>query len=272
MTAPTAQELMAIAIARELHDGEVAMTGASSVVPVAACLLAQQLHAPNLTLILPSGVVNPAAGRLFQSASDGRWAARAEAIGTAYDLFELSENGRLDVMFYGGIQIDRYGNINLTHVGGTAGSPRFRGPGLANISFAVTCKRFLLYTTRHDSRTLVERVDYLTAPGHLDGSGGRQRAGIATTGPQVCVTPLAVMDFSGPGRSMAVRHLQPGVAADQVIDATGFSLGSSETWTPLPAPTRDELVALRTAVDPTGVLRATTDGGAITRPRQETVR
>jgi glutaconate CoA-transferase subunit B len=271
MTAPTIRELMAIAIARELSDGEIAMTGASSVIPVAACLLAQQLHAPNLTLILPSGVVNPAPGRLFRSASDGRWAARAEAIGTAYDLFELSENGRLDVMFYGGIQIDRYGNINLTHVGGTFRSPRFRGPGLANISFAVTCKRFLLYTTRHDRRTLVEKVDYLTAPGHLDGTGGREGAGITTAGPQLCVTPLAVMDFSGPGSSMAVRYLQPGVAAEQVIDATGFSLGSSQGWAWIPAPTNDELVALRTVVDTTGALRDATEGGTVTRQTQETM-
>ncbi|HEX6510868.1 MAG TPA: CoA transferase, partial [Chloroflexota bacterium] len=56
-------ELMVVALARELRDGDLAMTGATSEVPVAACLLAQQLQAPNLTLILPSGVVNPRPGR-----------------------------------------------------------------------------------------------------------------------------------------------------------------------------------------------------------------
>jgi glutaconate CoA-transferase subunit B len=272
VNAASANELMTLALARRLQNGEVAMTGASSIVPVAACLLAQQLHAPDLTLIMPSGVVNPAPGRLFQSASDGRWADRAEAIGTAYDLFEVSENGRLDVMFYGGVQIDRRGNINLTQVGGSTGVPSFRGPGLANISFAVTCKRILLYSPHHNRRTFVDRVDYLTAPGHLDGGDSRRRAGITTPGPEACITPLAVMDFTGPDHSMRVRHLQPGVTGEQVVGATGFDLGSTDDWTQLPPPGQEELDALRSEVDRTGALRGGANAVASHRRVGETVR
>jgi glutaconate CoA-transferase, subunit B len=246
------RELMVVALARELRDGDVCMTGTSSEVPVAACLLAQQLRAPNLTLILPSGIVNPRAGRLYRSAADGRWLEGAEAVGSGYDLFELSENGRLDAMFYGGVQIDRHGNVNLTSVR----EPAFRGPGLANISFAVVAKRIYLYAMSHTKRTFVEKVDYLTAPGHLDGGDSRRAAGITTAGPVFCITPLAALGFTPESKHMTVRSVHPGVVAQQVLDGTGFELPEPPPWPPTPAPSPEELRVLREVVDRTGVLRA----------------
>lgn len=248
------RELMAVELSRQLRDGEIAMTGASSEIPVAACLLAQLLHAPDFTLILPSGAVNPAPGQLYRSASDGRWFQRCEAIGSAYDLFELSENGRLDVMFYGGVQIDRYGNINLTRTGPAHQLPSFRGPGLANVSFAVVCRRILLYAAAHTPRTFVESVDYLTAPGHRPNGKRRTDLGIDTPGPAYGVTPLASFDFDSDG-AMQVRSVHPGTTPDAVIDATGFPLATDRPWPTTTAPTDDELRVLRERVDPTGVLR-----------------
>lgn len=247
-------ELMTVLIARELRDGDLAVTGASSLVPVAACLLAQQLHAPNLTMVSPAGVVNPRPERLYHSASDGRWALGAEAIGNGYDLFEMSENGRLDVMFYGGIQLDRKGNVNLTGTGyNESGHPRFRGPGLANTSFAVVSGRIVLFSASHTRRTFVEKVEYLTAAGHLDGAGARDRIGITTEGPVVCVTPLVTFDFDA-NKNMQVRSIHPGVSREQVIENTGFALDQSQDWAITLLPTAEELSTLRTAVDPTGEL------------------
>lgn len=243
---------MTIVLARELRDGELGMTGATSLVPVAASLLAQELHAPNLTLILPSGIVNPRPGRLYRSASDGRWADGCEAIGTAYDLFELSENGRLDFMFYGGIQLDRHGNINLTQVG--KGNSLFRGPGLANVSFAVMAKRYFLFAMAHTTRTFVERVDYLTAPGHLEGDDSRGEAGITTQGPVFGITPLIAFDFDA-RKHMRVRSLHAGVDPATVIENTGFSWPESPPWPATPAPTQSELDTLRGSIDRTGILR-----------------
>jgi glutaconate CoA-transferase, subunit B len=244
---------MAIVLSRELRDGELGMMGATSLVPVAASLLAQQLQAPNLTVILPSGIVNPKPGRLYRSASDGRWASGAEAIGTAYDLFELSENGRLDFMFYGGIQLDRYGNINLTQVG-TAQPPAFRGPGLANISFAVMAKRYFLFAMSHTARTFVERVDYRTAPGHLEGDDSRSRAGITTEGPVFGITPMIAFDFDE-RKHMRVRSIHEAIDPQTVIEATGFSWPEGAPWPVTPEPSELELTTLRGTVDTTGLLR-----------------
>lgn len=247
-------EVMAIELARRLHDGEVGMTGASSDIPVAAALLAQQLHAPNLTLVLPSGAVNPRPGQLYRSASDGRWFRGCEAIGSAYDLFELSENHQLDFMFYGGIQLDPRGNINLTEVH-TRNGGRFRGPGLANISFAVVTRRIFLYTLSHTARTFVEKLDYLTAPGHLDGNGARERAGIHTQGPELCVTPLGTFDFNGPSQRMNPVSYHEGIDTDVVRAATGFDIGPTDPVPTTTPPSSDELEALRQIVDRSGVLR-----------------
>jgi glutaconate CoA-transferase, subunit B len=248
-------ELMTVEMARALRNGDLAVTGASSLVPVAACLLAQQLHAPDLTLILPSGVVNPAPGRLYRSASDGRWVPGAEAVGTSYDLFEMSENGRLTVMFYGGIQLDRHGNVNLTATGLEAGKPpRFRGPGLANTSFAVVSGRIILFSASHTPRTFVEHVEYVTAAGHLDGGTSRQDAGITTEGPVLCITPLVTFGFDE-GKRMQVRSIHPGAGPDDVIARTGFPLRADTPWAITEAPTETELHTLRTVVDRTGELR-----------------
>lgn len=256
MSGYSVSEMMTVLIARELRDGDLAVTGASSLVPVAACLLAQHLHAPNLTMISPAGVVNPRPERLYHSASDGRWTVGAEAIGNGYDLFEMSENGRLDVMFYGGVQIDRKGNINLTGTGyGTNGRPRFRGPGLANTSFAIVSGRIILFSASHSRRTFVENVDFLTAPGHLDGAGGRERIGVTTEGPVVCVTPLVTFGFDT-DKNLQVRSIHPGVSAEDVIANTGFALDQSRAWPATFPPTPEELRTLRQAVDPTGELAA----------------
>lgn len=252
----SAEELMTVVMARELRNDDLAVTGASSLVPVAACLLAQQLHAPDLTLILPSGVVNPSPGQLYRSASDGRWVTGAEAIGSGYDLFEMSENGRLTVMFYGGIQLDRHGNVNLTATGIEPGRPpRFRGPGLANTSFAVVSDRIILFSSSHSTRTFVDRVDYVTAAGHLEGGDSRRDAGIETQGPVVCITPKVVFDFDD-DKSMQVRSIHPGVLQEDVISRTGFSLRTDVSWPITAAPTPEELACLRQAVDRTGELRA----------------
>ncbi|HEX6511434.1 MAG TPA: CoA-transferase, partial [Chloroflexota bacterium] len=174
----------------------------------------------------------------------------AEAIGSGYDLFELSENGRLDAMFYGGVQIDRHGNLNLTRVGG------FRGPGLANISFAVVAKRIYLYSMAHTRRTFVDKVEYLTAPGHLDGGDSRARQGIRTEGPVFCITPLTALEFTAATRELSVRSLHHGISAEQVIENTGFALPQPPPWPETPPPSREELEALRTVVDPGGSLRS----------------
>lgn len=240
-------ELMAVVLARELRDGEVGVAPASEIA-TAACLLAQRTHAPNLVFLTPSGFVNPKPKALYPSASDGRYWAGCEAIGNFYDVFEYSERG-VDFMFYTAMQVDRYGNLNLHWVGGPEG--RRRGPGLANISHAVTAQRYFIYKTSHTRRDFPERVDFLTAPGHLSGS----RHGLPGGGPCLCVTPLANMDFHEATGAMRLRSVHEGVAVEQVLANTGFPLIVPEGVSVTPPPTPEELRLLREEIDTTGLLR-----------------
>lgn len=252
--APSLKEWIAILLARDLVDGEWGIAPVADVT-IAACLLAQATHAPNLTFLTAGGAVNPKPRYLSPSGADWEYLATAEAISDFDHVFEYSERG-VDFMFLSGIQVDRFGNVNLYGVGGTPGRPAFRGPGLANISHGVTCRRLLLYKLTHTPRDFVERVDFISAPGWIDGPAGRHRAGIETPGPRSCLTPLCSFDLPPETGTMRLRSLHPGVTADQAAAATGFAFDGADQATTTPLPSETELTILRDQIDPRGQLRA----------------
>ncbi len=247
------QELMAVLLSREIRDGETSLVGLASSLALGAALLAQRRHAPNSTVVTTAGFVNPKPKALYLSCSDGRYGHVCEGYLDFYEIFELSECHALDFFCYGGLQIDQFGNVNLT-VLGSLDAPKLRGPGLANISFAVTAKRMYLQSVNHSTRTFVPRVDYISAPGHIDGPEGRRNAGITTEGPVLCVTPLCTFGFPPETRTMTVQTLHPGVPWADVEQHTGFPLTQPTRLKRTKPPTRDELAQLR-AIDTTGILR-----------------
>ncbi|MEE8471967.1 MAG: CoA synthetase, partial [Dehalococcoidia bacterium] len=107
----------------------------------------------------------------------------------------------------------------------------------------------------HDKRVFVEKVDFISGAGHLDGPGGRERAGITTEGPRLCVTPRCVFDFDPESKVMRVKSLHRGITLDEVVDNMGFSPvlpGKLPTTEP---PTTEELRLLREEIDPNSILR-----------------
>lgn len=253
-------ELLTVLLARELRDGELGVAAVSDI-SIAACLLAQRLHAPNLTFLTTTGAVNPKPRALYPSPSDARYLEGAEGIGDFYDVFEYCERG-VDFMMYSAMQIDRFGNLNLSWI--DAGDRRVRGSGLANISHAVTARRWFIYRTTHTRRDFVERVDFVSAPGFLDGPGARERLGLPGGGPARCFTPLCAFDFDPATAAMRLLSLHPGVTFEEVAERTGFALerpvvepvGAGHA-PPLPTtqpPTAHELALLR-EIDSTGLLR-----------------
>lgn len=158
---------MVVVLARDLADGELGAAGAAALVPMAAIALARELHAPNLT-VGGEMFFNPEPGRLYPSMLDDRALGRCEAAETFIELFGHSHHG-LEFFFHSGLQHDAYGNINLHHVGGTLHAPKVRGPGAANLSYCHTSTRFYICPTLHTTRNFVEKVDFVTIPGHLSG-------------------------------------------------------------------------------------------------------
>ncbi len=241
-----AGERMSIALARELEGAGTMLIGAAAAVPLAAGLLAQALHTPGLTILGAGVYINPR--RLVADLSAG-WNCQPVAIGDMSDVFAITERG-IDVMFYGGMQLDRFGCVNLHYVSTPSG--RLRGPGLANTSLGHTARRTVLYTERHDRRTLVEQVEYASVIGHAYRGRTRAELGLPNAGPTVLVTPDVLFRPAADGTLTPDRALHD-VDWPDVRERTGWSLPD-----PPPAdfePTAEEIRLLRGSIDPGGLLR-----------------
>lgn len=227
-------DIMACVIARLLSNGEIVFHGVASNLPMVAILLARATHAPELVYINITGAVDPRPTQLPKSTVDPALLEGAVCRVTLTDIFDLSARGSLDTAFLSGAQIDRHGNFNLSVIGPFE-QPKVRLPGGAGSALlASTARRTILWRTRHDRRTFVENLDFITACGNVDR----------------VVTPLAVLKREE--GSLRVESLHPGVSFNALQEATGFELERPEAVETTPPPTADEQEALQ-AVDPDGV-------------------
>ncbi len=250
----TIGEMLAYNLALELRDDDVALTGAYNMLPVAACRLAQLTHAPNLTFIGGgSGAVNSLVEPLMPSSCDYSYLA-AEATIALPDLITLQGRpGFISVFFAGGMQVDQYGNCNLSSIGSDWQHPALRGPGAASLPFMARFGRTIIYLAAHTSRIFVPKVDFRTGPGFLSGPDEYADAQIkihspqgtfprptplTSTGPALVATPLCLLDFDPISKQMRLRSLHLGVTLEQVQQNTGFDLliPTDIPTTPLPPP------------------------------------
>lgn len=222
---------MAVAIARRLRDGERVFHGVASPLPMVASLIAQRLHAPNLVYLNITGSSNPTPQSLPASTVDPRLLRETRSLVTLAELFDLSARGALDTVFLSGVQIDAQGRINMSAIGPYE-HPKVRLPGGAgSAALMPTARRTILWRTKHDPRTFVEHMDFVTAAGNVDR----------------VVTPLCV--FRRVDGRLQVEEIYPYTTPDAVRAATGFAVDVDDTTTVAPEPTQAERAALDT-VDP----------------------
>jgi glutaconate CoA-transferase, subunit B len=248
-------ELMIACASRVLEDGRTVAVGTG--VPCAAAMLAQKTHAPSLIICFEAGGVAPQLPTMPISVGDSRTMHKAIMTTSMADVMQFCQCGMMDYTFLSGAQIDPYGNLNSTLIGGTYQKPKVRLPGSGGAcDLASFCWRTLIIM-RHDPKKFVEKLDFLTTPGYLTGPGAREAAGLPkATGPHRVITELAVLDFDPETRRMRVLSLHPGVTLAQVRAATSFQLIAAETLTETLSPSAEEIRLLREEVDPAGyVLR-----------------
>lgn len=256
----TAQEIMAVFLARELQDGELLQVGVAMPVAEAAVRLAHSLHGPNMELIFLGTRLNVAHLASLPMPAFGwdrrvvRW---AESYSDTGHRFDRLKDWHKRVFFIGGVQVDPHGNTNLIGVGSEYTQLRFRGPGsVGTPTLSSHVGRYYIVLNSHTARTFVERCDYISTVGW--GSGGadaRKKLGLPGGGPKYCITPLCVMDFTEDEKRMRLRSLHPGVSVKQVEAHTGFPLVIPERVPTTALPTAEELYILRSRVDRAGVLR-----------------
>jgi glutaconate CoA-transferase subunit B len=245
-------ELMLSAASRLLEDNSTVIVGTGA--PCAAAMLAQKTHAPRMTILFEAGGVGPELPAMPISVGDSRTFYRGLWATSMDNIMSLLQQGAVDVCFIGGAQIDRYGNVNSTVIGEYQ-QPKVRLPGSGGANdLASLCWRSLCMTV-HTSRRFVEKVDFITTPGYLDGPGARERAGLPPgTGPASVVTNLCVLGFHPQSRRMMVRSLHPGIGREQVERNTGFELLWPENLAETAPPSDTELRLLREAIDPQGYI------------------
>jgi glutaconate CoA-transferase subunit B len=180
---------------------------------------------------------------------------RAVAASGICDIMETAQRGFIEYGFLGGAQIDAYGNLNTTNIGGHD-APKVRLPGSGGGNDVGSLCWRTIAIMPHDKRRFIEKIDFVTTPGFLTGPGAREAAGLpAGTGPYRVVTSLCVMGYDDATKRMRVLSLNPGATVEAVREATGFELAFADNLGENEEPTDDELRILREDVDPDGLYR-----------------
>ena len=244
----TPAELMASVAARELRDGEVVFVGIG--LPNLACNLARATHAPNLLLIYESGAIGAVPERLPVSIGDPSLVTGSLMVCGMADVFQsLLQNGRIEVGFLGGAQVDRFGNINTTVVGPYQ-HPAVRLPGSGGAAEIAIHARRTLVISRLSRRAFPESVDFITSPGHRSHGHTRRELGMPGEGPVKVVTDKAILEADPDSGELVLASLYPGVEADEVRADVAWPLRSRPALGQVAPPTDRELRLLRDELDP----------------------
>jgi glutaconate CoA-transferase subunit B len=260
ITYATLPEVMIYQVARTIHDGELVFHGYGSPVPTLAMLLARRTHAPRMVHVEGATyAINPEPPFLPPTSND--WVlerGRVMALGIS-DLFDIAARGDMGRMFLSGVQVDCYGNLNVTTIG-DPDSPRVKLPGGGGgCNLSADVQHVTIWTTGHRASLnkagkrqyrFVKDIDFISSIGHVTRDGTPRKAlGLRGGGPDWVVTELGVFDFDPVTHVLRLRALYPDVTVQDVLDSTEFEpvIASEVTSVPLPTP---EHVALIRRFDP----------------------
>jgi glutaconate CoA-transferase subunit B len=255
----TPAELMIASSARALAGERVVFVGVG--LPNIACNLARHTVAPDLELVYESGVFGARPARLPLSIGDPTLVSGATSVCPMPDLFMYYlQGGRIEVAFLGGAQIDRFGNINTTVIGdGSTGlseryrRPKVRLPGSGGACEIAIHAQKVLVIMRLKRRAFVERLDFRTSAGHLNGEpGGRAALNMPGAGPQLVVTDKAIFGFDSDSGEMYLVSVHPGVTVEEVQAEVSWSLKIAPDLKTTEPPTAVELRLIREKLDPEG--------------------
>jgi glutaconate CoA-transferase, subunit B len=243
----TPTEMMIVASARQLAGERVCFVGVGP--PNIACNLAKRTVAPELELVYEAGVFGSNPKRLPLSIGDPSLVTGSVSVTSMFELFAYYlQRGLVDVAFLGASQIDRYGNINTTVIGDYS-NPKVRLPGSGGACEISINARKIFVIMPQSKRSFVERVDFVTSPGHLKGSRPEDWLG---AGPAAVVTGLGVYRFD-PAGEMYLASAHPGVSVDQIMANTSWAMAVGDNVEATPEPSPEELHLIRERLDPEGI-------------------
>jgi glutaconate CoA-transferase subunit B len=245
----TPQELMVVCAAREIHDGEVVFVGMR--LPLIAFALAKRTHAPNAVGLFENGLMrdSPSAELLYTMGDapnilGAQWATRM------LNVMGLLAQGRANLGFIGGAEIDRFGNLNTSRIGDWQ-HPTVKLPGSGGGADIASLAGRLAVILAHDRRRFRERVDFVTSAGYGEGGAWRRQVGLPRGGPSAVITTLGVLGFDAETGEAFLHSYHLFTSAEDVQANTGWALKLAPDLGPTPAPSADELRIIREC-DPQG--------------------
>ena len=245
----TRRELMVVAAAREIREGERVFVGMR--LPLLGFAAAKELHAPKCVGIFESGVIRdwPALESIF-TMSDPPNVARSLYCGGLLDVMSLLQSGRVELGFIGGAEVDRFGNLNTHWV--VEEKKRIRLPGSGGAADIATLAGRCIIIMNHENRRFTPRVHFITSPGYGEGGDWRERMRLPGGGASRVISSLGIFSFDPVTREMLLCSYHPGVTVEQIQKETGWPLRLADNLKETLPPSPEELAAVR-KYDPKGV-------------------
>ena len=245
----TMREMMAIMAAREIKDGDIVFAGTG--ISMLAATAAKNINAPNSVIFFETGAIDSLVEELPLAVADPRvmyYSASNSGLLEAFATMQNRITGDRVIAILGAAQIDKFGNLNTTTIGDYH-QPQIRfsgsGGGCDVASFVPRCIAFM----QHEKRKFVEKLDYLTSPGQLDGGSSRTDAGLRQGGVNVIITNMAVMRIDAASGEMYLDRYYPGTSPEEILNHMQFTVDISRARQADP-PTDAELKILRDKCDP----------------------
>lgn len=239
----TTEELMIVAASKQIKNKEVVFVGTG--LPMLACLVAKATHAPNLCMLFESGIIDPKPLHLAKGVGDFKLLMGAVKSTSLNYVLTLLQGGYIDVGFLGAAEVDQYGNINSTFIGGNYEKPKLRLPGSGGANDIASNAKRTVVIMPHQKRKFKKNISYLTTPGFLKGGNSRFEAGLTGGGPSNIITDKAILDFEPSSKKMRLVAIHPGVSIEEVQGLTGFELIIPRDVTITPEPSETELEIIR---------------------------
>jgi glutaconate CoA-transferase subunit B len=241
--------MMAITCSRRIKTEDTVFCGTG--LPLLAAVTAKRTHAPDCVIFFETGAMDPALMEIPLTVADPRVMYKASHLGGLADAFSYMQNRQTGPSVLGllsGAQIDIHGNLNSTSIG-EYNLPAARLPGSGGACDVATSVGRTLIFMRHESRRFVEKLDYLTSPGWLEGGTSREEAGLPSGGPEGVITSLGVLSFYEETKKMYLSRYFGFTSPTEIQANTGFHIDTSHAE-PEAIPTAAELKILREQVDP----------------------
>lgn len=237
----TLSDLMIVASAKEIKDGDIIFAGVGK--PVLSALLAKLTFAPNCVICTESGSIGPVPDRLMLGIGDNAGIEKAFCCTSLWRLFADQQRGYVDIGMVGGAQVDKYGNLNSTEIFGEGGdyyNPkiRFTGSGGAN-DIANSALRTVITMPMQEGK-FVNKIDYCTSPGWITGGNSRAEVGLKQGGPAAVITDKCIFRFEEGTHELMLDSLHPGVKVEDITPFIPWELKISPNLHETPVPTDED--------------------------------